>query len=713
MRLPGVHGRPAPHLSLAALCVGLTAANAVRISLIAGAVGVVLAGAAVGAGQAPRSRPGRRLRGRRADVGQRAARGHRPQPAHARARPLGTRDAGRDRPGAQDAVRAARPGRGPGVRAAGGARARPAEAAARPGAAAGSHRSRRSRRSSRLAVRMAASTSARTFGGGASTSCCAHPPCESWGDAAASPESPIGSARTSRARWLPAWTASGGRSSPGSCSARTRGLSAGLADAFRASGLYHLLAVSGQNVALIVGGVLMAALDRRHLAHGRDVVAIVAIVGYLAAVGWQPSVVRAGVAGVLASLAWLAARPSDRWYFLLAGAAVLLAWSPYAALDPGFQLSFGAVAAILRRGAPSRTRARGIPGPARRRRRLQRVARVRRGHRADSAVALRHGAGLLGREQPAGGARGRHAARLRPRRVRGASRVPCRCVGIGRRGGHARRLPRSRGPDGREPSVRAGRLGRGCGHRGGGLAPRRRRAFPAGASVCTRRRLPGHGVAARVALAAAAGVAAPARRRPPRDRARCRSGRRHPPAGSGRCGARGSGASGGGRREPASPTGDRTPVPARADTSAARSRGGRGRRAAVAASRRRPRPAHPGAESRPRTGTRRRAGSTSPGARRSRRDDVSPRRASPARALAARAGPGAGGSERRCDRPACRRSASVDVLLTADAESNVTLPLDLPQAEILKVAHHGSADDGLDALLRDVRPQAARRLGRL
>ncbi len=37
-----------------------------------------------------------------------------------------------------------------------------------------------------------------------------------------------------------------------------------------------------------------------------------------------------------------------------------------------------------------------------------------------------------------------------------------------------------------------------------------------------------------------------------------------------------------------------------------------------------------------------------------------------------------------------------DVLLTADAESNVTLRLPLPQAEILKVAHHGSADDGLD-----------------
>ena len=42
-------------------------------------------------------------------------------------------------------------------------------------------------------------------------------------------------------------------------------------------------------------------------------------------------------------------RPSDRWYFLLLGAALLLAWSPYSLLDAGFQLSFAAVGGDLRR----------------------------------------------------------------------------------------------------------------------------------------------------------------------------------------------------------------------------------------------------------------------------------------------------------------------------------------------------------------------------
>jgi len=49
----------------------------------------------------------------------------------------------------------------------------------------------------------------------------------------------------------------------------------------------------------------------------------------------------------------------------------------------------------------------------------------------------------------------------------------------------------------------------------------------------------------------------------------------------------------------------------------------------------------------------------------------------------------------------------VDVLLTADAESPVTLPLNPPPVEILKVAHHGSADDGLPGLLELTRPVVA------
>jgi competence protein ComEC len=50
---------------------------------------------------------------------------------------------------------------------------------------------------------------------------------------------------------------------------------------------------------------------------------------------------------------------------------------------------------------------------------------------------------------------------------------------------------------------------------------------------------------------------------------------------------------------------------------------------------------------------------------------------------------------------------SFDLLLPADAESDVTLPLELPRVEALKVAHHGSADEGLPLLLRRVAPTVA------
>ena len=139
------------------------------------------------------------------------------------------------------------------------------------------------------------------------------------------------------------------------------GLDQELRHRFRASGLYHLLAVSGQNVGYVIAGVLVVGWllgVPRRLAH---VAALTAVGAYVLAVGWQPSVVRAGVAGGLASLAWLAARPKDRWYFFLVGAAILLAWNPYSLLEPGFQLSFAAVAAIFVGVPPLERRLEGYP----------------------------------------------------------------------------------------------------------------------------------------------------------------------------------------------------------------------------------------------------------------------------------------------------------------------------------------------------------------
>jgi competence protein ComEC len=124
-------------------------------------------------------------------------------------------------------------------------------------------------------------------------------------------------------------------------------LSYGLQNGFRRSGLYHLLAVSGQNVVLLAAGVLgvawLVGLPRAVGHFG----ALAAIGAYVLAVGPQPSVIRAAVSGCAVSIAWLVARERDQWHVLALAAVVLLGWSPYMLFDAGFQLSFAAVVAIF------------------------------------------------------------------------------------------------------------------------------------------------------------------------------------------------------------------------------------------------------------------------------------------------------------------------------------------------------------------------------
>jgi competence protein ComEC len=128
---------------------------------------------------------------------------------------------------------------------------------------------------------------------------------------------------------------------------RSSGIDQGLLADFRASGLYHCLAVDGLKVAAVGGGVAGVILFAGPGSYLAQIAALLTVSGYALAVGFHPSVVRAALAAGLGSLAWLAARERDRWQALLIGAAVLLAWNPYSLLDAGFQLSFAAVASIF------------------------------------------------------------------------------------------------------------------------------------------------------------------------------------------------------------------------------------------------------------------------------------------------------------------------------------------------------------------------------
>jgi competence protein ComEC len=118
-------------------------------------------------------------------------------------------------------------------------------------------------------------------------------------------------------------------------------------DELRASGLYHLVAVSGQNVALVIAFTLVCLGGVGVIGVPARVAALGVTVAYVLVTGAGPSIVRAGVAGTLVALAWLGSRVVSRWHLLACGAAVVLALDPLELYDPGFQLSFSAVVAIF------------------------------------------------------------------------------------------------------------------------------------------------------------------------------------------------------------------------------------------------------------------------------------------------------------------------------------------------------------------------------
>ena len=115
---------------------------------------------------------------------------------------------------------------------------------------------------------------------------------------------------------------------------------------FRISSLAHVLAASGQNVALLLALALPLLAAAGLGLRGRLIGALLLIALYVPLAGAGPSIQRAGVMGAATTVAALAGRPASRWYALLLAAAATLAANPRASGDPGWQLSFAAVAAI-------------------------------------------------------------------------------------------------------------------------------------------------------------------------------------------------------------------------------------------------------------------------------------------------------------------------------------------------------------------------------
>ena len=141
------------------------------------------------------------------------------------------------------------------------------------------------------------------------------------------------------------------------------GVSEETSDAFRASGLLHIMAVSGENVVLLctMWSFAFALLGIHRLV--RTVMLLPLVATYVLLTGASPSIVRAGVAGICGLLAILASRPSDGWLLWLAPAAWLLTMNPDNLYDVSFQLSFAAVAGLLLIARPLTRALAFLPGP--------------------------------------------------------------------------------------------------------------------------------------------------------------------------------------------------------------------------------------------------------------------------------------------------------------------------------------------------------------
>ena len=138
----------------------------------------------------------------------------------------------------------------------------------------------------------------------------------------------------------------------------TRGISPPMISAYRDSGLSHLLAVSGENVAFVMA--LAAPLLRRLRLGSRTALALAIVLVFAAMTRFEPSVLRASAMAAIALLATLGGRPASSLRVLSYAVVALLLADPFLLHSVAFALSCGASAGIALLSRPIGAR---LPGP--------------------------------------------------------------------------------------------------------------------------------------------------------------------------------------------------------------------------------------------------------------------------------------------------------------------------------------------------------------
>lgn len=129
-------------------------------------------------------------------------------------------------------------------------------------------------------------------------------------------------------------------------------ISRGAAERFRAGGTFHVLVISGLQIAFIGGLVFFVtrSLTRRKLL--QFFIAATFLWAYTIAVGADASVARAALMFTLVVFAPVVWRRSNSLNVIGAAALALLVWQPENLFDPSFQLTFLSVLAIVSFAVP-------------------------------------------------------------------------------------------------------------------------------------------------------------------------------------------------------------------------------------------------------------------------------------------------------------------------------------------------------------------------
>jgi len=140
-------------------------------------------------------------------------------------------------------------------------------------------------------------------------------------------------------------------------------LDPGLARDFQATGLGHLLVVSGENVAMVLGPMLGLALVLRLRRWARFALGLGTVAFFVVLTGAEPSVMRAGVMAALTLLGVLLGRPLSAGSILAGAVLVLLVLDPWLVWSIGFQLSVAATGGMVALATPLADRSRFLPKP--------------------------------------------------------------------------------------------------------------------------------------------------------------------------------------------------------------------------------------------------------------------------------------------------------------------------------------------------------------